>query len=115
MNEHVKGAAPAAPKAPVPPQAPKAPAAANGAPKEAKPPKAPKEPKQPKESNFAKVYPDGAIITVKADKNPKRAGTKAHGTFELYKSGMTVGDFIKAGGYYAALSWDVGHGFVTVG
>src|SRR5271155_1366709 len=100
-----------APKAPIAPLTPKQPTAAQTAPKE---PKAPKAPKEPKESNFKKVYPDTAVITVKAASNPKRVGSKAHGTFSLYKTGMTVGDFIKAGGYYAALSWDVGHGFVEV-
>lgn len=86
-------------------------------PKAAKAPKEPKAPREPKESNFKKVYPDTAKITVKTEggKNPKRVGTKAHSTFELYAKNATVGDFIKAGGFYAALSWDVGHGFISVG
>jgi hypothetical protein len=103
----------AAPKAPIAPLTPKQPTAAQagGAPKE---PKAPKVPREPKESNFKKVYPDTAVITVKAASNPKRAGSKAHATFALYKTGGTVGEFLKAGGFYAALSWDVGHGFIDV-
>ena len=103
-----------APKAPAAPKAPVAPTA--GETKAPKAPKAPKEPKEQKESNFKRVYPDSAKITViTADgKNPKRAGSKAHATFELYATSANVGEFIKAGGFYAALSWDVGHGFIKV-
>lgn len=77
---------------------------------------APKEPKAPRESNFKKIYPDTARITVLTEggKNPKREGTKAHSTFALYAASKNVGEFIKAGGFYAALSWDVGHGFIKV-
>jgi hypothetical protein len=84
---------------------------------ETKAPKAPKVPKEPKESNFKKVYPDSAKIAILTEgaTNPKRKGTKAHDTFELYAKNATVGEFIKAGGFYAALSWDVGHGFIKVG
>lgn len=84
--------------------------------KEAKPKKekAPAEPKVPRESNFKKVYPDNAVIHVLAQANPKRPGTNAHSTFALYAASKTVGEFIKAGGFYAALSWDVGHGFLRV-
>lgn len=79
-------------------------------------PKEPKEPKVPRESNFKKVYPDTARITVLTEggKNPKREGSKAHGTFALYATNRTVGEFLKGGGFYAALSWDVGHGFIKV-
>lgn len=105
--------------APIKPLTPPAGAAkaADASSKPAKEPKAPKPPKEPKESNFKKVYPDSAKITVVTEggKNPKRAGTKAHDTFELYAKNPTVGEFIKAGGFYAALSWDVGHGFIKVG
>lgn len=84
------------------------------APKKEKAPKAPKEPKVPRESNFKKVYPDNAVINVLCNANPKRPGTNAHETFALYAANKTVGEFIKAGGFYAALSWDVGHGFLRV-
>jgi len=85
----------------------------------AKAPKAPKEPKAakpPKESHFKKLYPDNAVIHILTPegKNPKREGTQAHATFELYSKHKTVGSFIAAGGFYAAISWDVGHGFIKV-
>jgi hypothetical protein len=108
MNEHAKAAS-AAPLKPLAPTAPKGVVNTDG-----KPAKAPKPPKEPKESNFKKMYPDAAVITVLAAANPKRPGSKAHSTFSLYKTGMAVGEFLKAGGYYAALSWDVGHRFVEV-
>lgn len=110
MNAHAQDAAKAA--TPIKPLAPASTtAAAATAPKA---PKVAKEKAPPKESNFKKVYPDTAVITVKAASNPKRAGSKAHATFALYKNGGTVGEFLKAGGFYAAISWDVGHGFIEV-
>lgn len=86
------------------------------APKAEKAPKEPKTPKEPRVSSFAKIYPDTGKIMVLTEggKNPKRPGTAAHKTFELYATNKTVGEFIKAGGFYAALSWDVGHGFIKV-
>lgn len=79
-------------------------------------PKAPAEKKDraPRQSNFSKLYPEASKITLLAEANPKRPGTKAHETFALYGKSATVGDFLKAGGFYQALSWDVGHGFVKV-
>lgn len=112
MNEHTQKAPSLTPPVkPVP--------AVGGVPggqKKSAEPKAPKEPKVPRESNFKKVYPDTARITVLTEggKNPKREGSKAHGTFSLYATNRTVGEFLKAGGFYAALSWDVGHGFIKV-
>lgn len=51
-------------------------------------------------------------ITVLADKNPKREGTKAHQRFALYRSGMKVSEFIAAGGGVNDLAWDSEHGFI---
>jgi hypothetical protein len=88
----------------------------SAAPKAPKAPKEPKAPKVPKESNFKKVYPDTATITLltKDGENPKRKGTKSYDRFAVYKNGMTVADAIKGGVLYADLSWDVGHGFIAV-
>ncbi len=38
----------------------------------------------------------GSVITVKSRANPKRDGSKAHQRFALYRSGMTVGDYVRA-------------------
>jgi hypothetical protein len=116
MNEaaHKGGATPIKPLAPQNVTKNASAAAVAG---EAKAPKAPKAPKEPRESNFKKVYPDSAVITVLTPegKNPKRPGCKAYAIFDLYAKGKTVGDFIKNGGRYSALSWDTGHGFIKVG
>lgn len=103
---------------PVRPAGPTAGAVPVGQKKSADPkaPKEPKEPKVPRESNFKKVYPDTATISVLTEggKNPKREGSKARGRFDLYATNRTVGDYIKAGGTYSSLSWDTGHGFIRV-
>ena len=46
------------------------------------------------------------VITVVSEKNPKKAGTAAHALFAKYQSGMTVKEFLDAGGSSAALIWD---------
>lgn len=81
-----------------------------------KEPKAPKEPRVPKDSNFKRVYPDAAKISVLTEggKNPKRPGSAAHERFAAYGTGTTVSEALKAGATYADLSWDVGHGFIKV-
>lgn len=53
-------------------------------------------------------------ILTEGGKNPKREGTGAHAIFSLYREGMSVADFIQAGGSYDALRWDVERKFVSV-
>lgn len=89
---------------------------------EAKPAKEkapPKEKKPPKPKRF----PDDATIHFGADKegkkyssenSPKRAGTAAHATWLLYKEGMKVSDFVKAGGGLDDLKWNVDRQFLSV-
>lgn len=52
----------------------------------------------PKAAKAGRVgkHGDTDVITLVADKNPRREGTKAAGRFAHYKSGMTVGAFVKA-------------------
>lgn len=77
-------------------------------------------------SNLSKIYPEDAVITVLAEKNPKKAGSAAAAIFEFYQSGKTVGDFFaatstfsfkdkKRPGTYADITYDVGHGYIKVG
>lgn len=77
-------------------------------------------------SNLSKMYPEDAVITVLAEKNPKKAGSAAAAIFEFYQSGQTVGDFFaatasfsfkdkKRPGTYADITYDVGHGYIKVG
>ena len=48
---------------------------------------------------------DDAVILKIVDGNPKREGSAAHARFELYVSGMTVGEFIRAGGLIGDIYW----------
>lgn len=49
------------------------------------------------------------VISVLAEANPKREGTKSYDRFKLYRDGMTVADFIKKGGSPADVAYDVAH------
>ena len=53
------------------------------------------------------------IMTVKD--NPKTPGSKAHARYALYQVGMTVDEFLKAGGRRPDINYDLNHGFITVG
>ena len=46
--------------------------------------------------------------------NPKRAGTKGFKAFSLYKNGMTVGEFVNAGGSLPDVRWDAEHDFIEL-
>ena len=48
------------------------------------------------------------------DHNPKRVGSASHKLWGVYKEGMRVEDYVKAGGNSGAISWDTEHGFITV-
>lgn len=48
------------------------------------------------------------------DNNPKRPGSNAAKLFAKYKNGMTVEEFIAAGGTGAALKYDSDHGYIKV-
>lgn len=54
------------------------------------------------------------VVRLLVDKNPKRPGSASYPRFELYKDGITVGDFIKAGGTMADVVWDFGHRLITL-
>lgn len=58
------------------------------------------------------AFSDGMKITVLAKENPKRA--KAAERFALYKNGMTIGDYVAAGGTMADVRWDVKQNFISV-
>ncbi len=51
-------------------------------------------------------------IKVLAEKNPKRADAAKR--FDLYKNGMSIGDYIAAGGTMADVRWDVKKQFISV-
>lgn len=70
----------------------------------------------------ARSFPDTAKITVVAETNPKRPGTKAHAKWQLYAKAKTVGDVIAAfvaakhpkRRALSALRWDEAHGFIKI-
>jgi hypothetical protein len=47
--------------------------------------------------------------------NPKRANTNAYSMFELYRDGMTVAQYVEAGGGRDWVRWDVSKGYITLG
>ena len=55
-----------------------------------------------------------SIITIKSIANPKRQGTLAHGRFELYKDGMTVADYVAAGGRTGDVNHDAEAGSIEL-
>lgn len=98
---------------PTPTPAAKAPTAA------AKAPAAPKEKKAAKPRKFE----SNDTIHFAADKdgkkygpdnNPKRPGSAAHKVFGLYKEGIKVSDFVKAGGSAGDIAWNVERKYITV-
>lgn len=58
--------------------------------------------------------PESHVIRLRVAENPKRAGSPSHRRFELYREGMTVKEFLKAGGRRADLAWDVEKGWIAV-
>jgi hypothetical protein len=55
----------------------------------------------------------GRIIEVLVA-NPKREGSQTYARFNLYQTGMTVGEFLAAGGKSVDIAWDEAHGFIKV-
>ena len=53
-----------------------------------------------------------AVITLVAKENPKRGGAAER--FALYKNGMTVDQYIAAGGKRADVNWDMSMDFIKV-
>ena len=89
----------------------------SGTSKTKKPATAPKKKAAPsaataKRSNSG--FGDEAKITVLVKENPKREGSEAHRRFKLYRTGMTVADYLAKGGTGADLTWDTKHRHVSV-
>lgn len=82
-----------------------------------------KKPKGDAPTPRKKLYAGDLKITLLADKedkpygkknNPKRAGTASADRFEFYKNGMTIDQYVAAGGKYADIKNDVEHNFISV-
>tara|TARA_R110000824_G_scaffold7807_1_gene35225 strand:- start:2456 stop:2827 length:372 start_codon:yes stop_codon:yes gene_type:complete len=67
----------------------------------------------PSEKTGVLKYDGDARIQLAAPKNPKRVGCSGWKRFNLYKNGMKIKDFIKAGGKTIDLDWDRERGFIA--
>ena len=54
------------------------------------------------------------VIATVVTENPKRKGSKSFARYALYQPGMTVLEFIKAGGTRGDINWDVMHKHITL-
>jgi len=55
-----------------------------------------------------------AVITILVIANPKRQGTLACQRFDLYKDGMTVAEYIEAGGRTGDVNYDVAENYISL-
>ena len=67
----------------------------------------------PKDFKGTYKYDRDAKIQVVVAKNPKREGSAGYKRFGLYKTGMTIRDFLIAGGKTIDLDWDRERGFIA--
>ena len=78
--------------------------------------KAEKPAKEAKPSKEVKAHTaDKRTITVLAEKNPKREGSKSYDQFQLYYKNKTVEKFLAAGGTTADLRYDQKHENIELG
>ena len=57
---------------------------------------------------------DTHVIRLLTTHNPKRAGTEGHVRFALYRDGMSVAQFLAAGGRRADVRWDQERNFIRL-
>lgn len=62
----------------------------------------------------ASRIPKDTVVRLLATSNPKRAGSAAHNRFAFYQDGMTVGQFLEAGGTMADINFDVSKKFISL-
>ena len=67
----------------------------------------------PKKFKGTYKYDRDAKIQVIVPKNPKREGSNGFKRFGLYKTGMVIREFLKAGGKTIDLDWDRERGFIA--
>lgn len=80
------------------------------------------QPKHPNTHPAPTPRPKGAAVAkndprvvVSVAPNPKKVGSASHARYALYKVGMTVSQFVAAGGTTADVKWDTEKGFVVLG
>ena len=62
----------------------------------------------------SKRFADDQVITILVEENPKRSGSKCCDRFNLYKSGITVKQYVEAGGKRDDVRWDSERGYIQV-
>ena len=67
-------------------------------------------------TNATRTYLDKTLIItlVHEGRNPKRKPSKSFDRFELYKTGMTIAEYIAAGGVASDVLHDMRKGHITV-
>ncbi len=65
-------------------------------------------------SNFSKLYPEDAKLTLVATENPKKKGSKSAARFDGYTGAATIGAALANGVTYQDIAYDVGRGFIKV-
>ena len=77
-------------------------------------PEVPHKPARKEKGSYTYRPSESAIIVKVVNGNPKRAGTAAHTRFNLYTTGISVGEYIKAGGTMDDIYWDIGRAYIVV-
>jgi len=67
----------------------------------------------PREKQGTYKYDRDARIQVCVEKNPKREGSKGFKMFEIYRNGITIREFLEAGGRTIDIDWDRERGFIA--
>jgi hypothetical protein len=58
------------------------------------------------------IQKDATINVIMTDRNPKRAAAKDR--FALYRSGMTVAEYLTVGGKKSDVAFDAKKGYITL-
>jgi hypothetical protein len=59
-------------------------------------------------------YKRTCIITLLVSENPKRSNSAAWDRFALYRTGMTIAEYVASGGRPGDINYDVKHGLISV-
>lgn len=73
------------------------------------------EKKSSNRTSFKDLWPSDAKLTCLVKENPKKSGSKSAERFEHYFTSKTVGDFLKSGGTYQDIAYDIPRGRIQVG
>ena len=65
--------------------------------------------KTPKKKKEKQHHSDSMKITIIKGKEPKKEGTAVFARFEKYRKTKTVGNYVKEGGAYSDISFDIYH------